>query len=79
MTTKRIIALQIYRALYHLYSMATLAKIFHIHNFIRFSQHWGGVGQTGIIIPILQMRTPRVREGYLIHLSKLDLETHVSG
>ena len=78
MTTKRITGLQIYRALYHLYSVATLAKVFHIHNFIRFSQRWG-VGQTGIIIPILQMRTPRVREGYLIHLSKLDLETDVSG
>lgn len=56
--TKRTIILQMYRCTY---SMSTFAKVFLILNFIRFSQHCG-LGQTGIIVPILWMRTLRVRE-----------------
>lgn len=42
------------------------AKVFHIYNLVRFSQHYQ-VGQIGIIIPVLQLGTLRVREATWCH------------
>lgn len=56
--------------------MSTFAKVFHICNFIRFSQLCG-VGQTGIIIPSLQMRTLKVREANGSTWGNPGLETDV--
>lgn len=61
MTTKKIIVFHAYTTLDHLHSVSAFAEVFHIHNLIRFSQRCG-VGQAGIIIHELQMRTSSVGE-----------------